>query len=336
MPLTIQAPALLGAADRRKAKRLRTSAALTVGLVNNMPDSALEATEAQFSRLLQSAAGPLPVQLRLCYLPEVARSPQTLDHLLRNYWPIDALLKEPLDGLIVTGMEPGPGALNEEPYWKRFGQLIEWAQAHTVSSVWSCLAAHAAVLKLDGIARQRLEHKRFGVFEHALQPGHPLVAEINAPLCIPHSRWNELPVAALRTAGYTILSSSPESGADLFVRHGRSLLVFFQGHPEYDETSLLKEYRRDVGRFLRGQQASYPSLPRGYFNDQGVALLEEFRSRALADAGQDPMASFPEAAVAQCLNASWRDSAAQIYRNWLAVLAAAREPVRSPAVAEAS
>src|SRR2546429_8228110 len=32
-------------------------------------------------------------------------------------------------------------------------------------------------------------------------------------------------------------------------------------YPEYEDTTLLKEYRRDVGRYLSGQQSYYPRLP---------------------------------------------------------------------------
>src|SRR5256884_9558060 len=83
-----------------------------------------------------------------------------------------------------------------------------------------------------------------------------LVRGVSAPLRMPHSRWNELPVGELRAAGYAILSCSPESGADLFVRQRRSLHLFLQGHPEYERTTLFKEYRseeRRVGKECRSR-----------------------------------------------------------------------------------
>ena len=43
----------------------RGAATIQVGLVNNMPDTAMRATELQFARLLKDAAGPLDVRLRL-------------------------------------------------------------------------------------------------------------------------------------------------------------------------------------------------------------------------------------------------------------------------------
>jgi len=132
-----------------------------VGLVNNMPDSALESTETQFTRLLEAAAGPGTVRLRFYSLPEVPRAPAAREALAtRGYWHIDDLDSAPPDALIVTGMEPSGRPLPEEPYWPRFVEVLEWADANTASSVCSCLAAHAAVLHFDGVQRQRLARKK--------------------------------------------------------------------------------------------------------------------------------------------------------------------------------
>ncbi len=317
MPLTVWSPSC-------RVLPARQGTQLVVGLVNNMPDSALTATETQFTQLLGAAAESLTVHLRFCYLPEVTRGPDAFEHLKDVYWHIEEILKGPLDGLIVTGLEPRALRLADEPYWPRLSDLLDWAESHTFSSIWSCLAAHAAVQRLDGIERVRLEHKRFGVFRHDVLPGHPLVHGIGSSVATPHSRWNDLPAAQLRGAGYTTLLTSPEAGADLFIKQSRSLLVFFQGHPEYEETTLLREYRRDVGRYLRAEQTNYPNLPHGYFSSAAVALLHEFRDRALAARSVSLLSSFPLQAVASGLNTGWSAAAAQIYRNWLAAIAAAK------------
>ena len=80
MPVTIERPALADTriSDIRERRHRRgtirdSGRRLTIALVNNMPDSALEATETQFTRLLRAAAGALPVQLRFYYLPEIRR-----------------------------------------------------------------------------------------------------------------------------------------------------------------------------------------------------------------------------------------------------------------------
>jgi homoserine O-succinyltransferase len=141
---------------------------------------------------------------------------------------------------------------------------------------------------------------------------------------MPHSRWNELPPAALRTAGYTLLSWSEETGADAFVREERSLLLFFQGHPEYEDTTLLKEYRRDVGRYLNRQQAHYPTLPHGYFSAEATSRLVEFREEALGKRSAALLENFPFAMAAHGLENTWRSSAVTMYRNWLTFINARR------------
>lgn len=318
MPLQIEPPEaglLPGSTPRRS---------LLIGLVNNMPDSALEATEAQFARLLGSASASLSLELRVAYLPEVPRGEEALQFIRGRYWHIEHLMASRPDALIVTGLEPKAASLIDEPYWQRLADLLIWAQGHTASSIWSCLAAHAAVQQLDGIMRRRLNEKRFGVFEHDLLDGHPLLAGIASPLSLPHSRWNELPVEELRAAGYTILSWASETGADVFVKRTQSLLVFLQGHPEYEPTTLLKEYRRDVGRYLRGQQERYPLKPRGYFSAAAATQLEAFEREARARRAEDALANFPTLEPGDYLGDRWGAAATKLYRNWLSHVAASR------------
>ncbi len=296
---------------------------LTIGLLNNMPDPALEATELQFTALLGAAAGARTVRLRFSSLPEVPRGPAARARIDSSYWPLDELLAEHPDALIVTGAEPRTATLEEEPYWQRLVRLIEWAEVHTAASIWSCLAAHAVAQALYGVRRRRLAEKRFGVFEHRITAAHPLLEGLRAPLLTPHSRWNDLRVEALADAGLSILSSSEETGADLFVSTRRSLLVCFQGHPEYEPATLLKEYRRDVGRYLRGEQPAWPTLPRGYLAPAALGLIDAFRRRAEAARDPELLAEFPFAALAGGLEAGWQPQAVTIYRNWLKNVAAA-------------
>jgi homoserine O-succinyltransferase/O-acetyltransferase len=298
--------------------------AIVIALVNNMPDAALEATEGQFGSLLAAAAGDLPVRLRHAWLPGVPRGPQALERIDRRYFPMERLRAEPPDALIVTGMEPLAASLEEEPYWNSMVRLLEWAQTHVASSVWSCLAAHAAALALHDVRRQRLPDKCFGVFEHQCVGDHALLHGVGPKLPTPHSRWNELPVDKLRSAGYEILSSSTRTGADLFVAPGRGLLVCFQGHPEYDELALLKEYRRDVGRYLRAERETWPTMPQGYFAGPDIATLAKYRARA--EKARDPalLAAFPMAELAAGIRAPWRAAGATIYRNWLTHLVSLR------------
>jgi len=324
MPLEIEAPIPGPSAAAPAAGRRTDGGAILIGLVNNMPDPALRATETQFAGLLQAASAGLAVRLRLSSFPELPRCAEAQQHIRASYWPLQRLLDGPLDALIVTGTEPRAPRLVDEPYWQRSVELLAFARERTAASIWSCLAAHAAVQCLNGIHRHRLREKRCGVYQHGILSGHPLLAGVSAPLSMPHSRWNELSPAALQAAGYTLLSSSAETGADAFTRQERSLLLFFQGHPEYEDTTLLKEYRRDVGRYLAGQLEQYPTLPCGYLCADAEAALGAFREQAIAERSAALLERFPYAAVAATVRNTWRPAAVAIYRNWLAFIAAAR------------
>ena len=118
-----------------------------------------------------------------------------------------------------------------------------------------------------------------------------------------------------------MLTESAQREADSFVKQRRSLLVFFQGHPEYEERTLLKEYQRDMGRFISGEYPECPRAPPGYFGSDAQALVAEFERGLRAGEFARPLAAFPFAALAASIEASWLAPAAQIYRNWLDYIA---------------
>lgn len=297
--------------------RQESRSGLVIGLLNNMPDGALEATERQFLSLLNAASQELPVHLVLLTLPGIPRGEAAAAHVHRHYVCVESLFDTHLDGLIVTGREPLSPRLSDEPWWDSFVRVLEWAREKTSSTVWSCLAAHAAVLHLNGIERVRSRQKYCGVFECARTSNHSIVADLPPLFRMPHSRWNGLPEADLVRSGYEILARAGDAGVDSFLRRERSLFLFFQGHPEYEPDTLLLEYRRDVLRFLRGEAQSWPGTPRGYFD--GTALRE------LAALQRDAAAAPEEQTVAQLARLfsklprenGWHSTAVTLYRNWL-------------------
>jgi homoserine O-succinyltransferase len=303
---------------------------IEIGLVNNMPDAALEATEQQFVELLRSAAGEAWVRLRFFSLPGIARSARAKSYLGKSYGDAVHIRKADLDGLIVTGTEPKAANLKDEPYWRPFTQLVDWAAGNTISAVWSCLAAHAAVLHLDGIERVPLGEKCIGVFDCETATTHALTESLPARSAVPHARWNALREEALRRSGYEILTRSPSAGVDAFVRQEQSLFLFLQGHPEYGAPALLSEFRRDVGRFLKGERADYPAMPRHYFDAATEAALAEFAARAKHERSEGLLAEFPIPADVQ-LTAHWQPFAVAIYRNWLALISAQKRRQMRPA-----
>jgi homoserine O-succinyltransferase len=298
---------------------LRGRDCLTIGLVNNMPDAACEATERQFVNLLRAATTDQVVRLEMFSMPEIRRANEMRPGFAGRYRDIGELWGAPVDALIVTGTEPRAADLKDEPYWPTLAKLVDWARSNTISTIWSCLAAHAAVLHADGIERRPFAGKLSGVFACEAAECHQLLANIASPIQMPHSRLNDLPERALVSCDYRILTHSRAAGVDTFVKDdGRSsLFVYFQGHPEYDAASLLREYRRDVGRFLRGERDRYPALPQHYLSLEAGLMAEEFRARAVADRRPDLISEFPADLIRAGVENTWRPSATRLYENWV-------------------
>jgi homoserine O-succinyltransferase/O-acetyltransferase len=288
---------------------------LTIALVNNMPDSALKATERQFIRLVQSAAGKTRVRFHCFALPTVARSKHARDHIEKGYVDIAELHCLHIDGLIVTGAEPLAATLPEEPYWREFTDLIDWARTNTRSAVWSCLAAHAALLHLDGIERKRLQQKCSGVYDCARTANDWLTNDLPPSIRVSHSRLNEVREGDLVDRGYEILTRSEQAGVDIFARDFESRFIFFQGHPEYDALSLQREYMRDIARFLAGERKDYPTIPAAYFDSATEEVLADFEERARTHRKVELAAELPGLTLRQGVPAG--GAATTIFRNWL-------------------
>jgi homoserine O-succinyltransferase len=308
---------------------------VSIAFINNMPDAALEDTELQFFELLDIVSGDIPVILKLYSLIGVPRTDRGHRHLNSFYFSLEDLWNGRFDGMIMTGTEPRSPDLRDEPYWSVLADVLDWAERNTSSTVLSCLAAHAGVLHSDGIGRHPLGDKQFGVFDFTKAASHPLIAGTGETIRFPHSRWNEVRADALSASGYLVLTQSAEGGVDSFVKMKRqSLFVHFQGHPEYGAQTLLKEYRRDIKRFLRRERGTYPSMPQGYFDAAATKLLTDFRDAVQSDRREEQMEGFPEAIVVGGLQNNWRSSAEAIYKNWLQYLVSKRADVSAfPAMA---
>jgi homoserine O-succinyltransferase len=321
-------PARVALRDVTRGLNLRDTAPVVIGLVNNMPDAALQATERQFCDLLAEASRDLLILVRFFSIPQLPRSEAGRAYVSQHYEDIGELLADRLDGLIVTGAEPHAPVLSDEPYWPAMTKVVDWAEDHTISTIWSCLAAHAAVLHLDGIQRRPFGRKLSGVFECEKVADHGIVSGSGLKWCVPHSRYNDLSEQELGSKDYCIVSRAPEVGADMFIRQKRSLSIFLQGHPEYDPEALFREYRRDIRAFVARERDSYPDMPRGYFDHDTAAGLEQFRRRALRDRSTHVVLDFPEAE--KKLAHDWHEPAVRLYTNWLSYILEHRQPGDRP------
>jgi homoserine O-succinyltransferase len=157
------------------------------------------------------------------------------------------------------------------------------------------------------------------VFRHrVVDKQHPLVNDVNTLFDVPHSRFNDISRAQFENAGLHVLAESREAGVHLAVSEDLFRVVFFQGHPEYDTISLLKEYKREVNRFITGEQDIYPPFPENYFGLQTQAILNEHRDRIIKALENDTTPpDFPEELVLDRLHNTWHDTAEAVINNWI-------------------
>ena len=295
---------------------------LTIGLINNMPDPALHATERQFMRLLRQAAGNMRIDFHCFSLPSVARSQSARGRVEAQYTDITDLDRLPIDGLIVTGAEPHAANLDDEAYWPDLTGVIDWAKNNTRSTIWSCLAAHAAVLHLDGVERRPLDAKCSGIYDCFKVSDHWLTDDLACPIKIAHSRLNELSARDLTASGYRLLTQSSIAGVDSFTKEFGSQFIFFQGHPEYEALSLEREYLRDISRFLNGERNIYPAMPVGYFDNDTEQRLLAFAARAHSERRPAFSGELPERTLREDIATG--TAATVMFRNWLEYLAGSK------------
>jgi homoserine O-succinyltransferase len=249
----------------------------------------------------------------------LARGPAAQAHIARYYESFETIKRDGLDALIISGANVTHPKLEQEDFWEPLTEVFLWAKQNVPSVLCSCLATHAVIQYCYGIERTRLPAKRWGVFPHkVLDRKHPLVSEVNTRFDVPHSRFNEIFREDIERKGLKVLVASDEAGVHLAVSPDGFRIVFFQGHPEYDDISLLKEYKREVMRFYHGEIDDYPPFPDNYFNAEAQRIFTEYQEHVIsARHDNKPLEAFPEFAVLDHIDNTWRDTARAVFNNWL-------------------
>lgn len=305
--------------ERAKHQDIRE---LHVGLLNMMPDAALEATERQFLRLLGSSNRIVQFFVHPFTVRGVTRDGAVNDHVKRFYKTFEQIKSDGLDALVITGANPMESDITRETFWEGLLEVMAWAGKHVCSTYCSCLASHAAFKVYHGIERTPYREKLWGVYSHrVVHRNHPLVSGINTRFETPHSRWNDVPPAKVEAAGMKVLAESKEAGVLAAVSPDQFRFLYFQGHPEYDANSLLKEYKREVMRFVEGEREDYPPFPENYIRGEAASLLNEYKKKVVAaeNRGGSPP-PFPEAEAERYVDNTWTDTGKAVFNNWLGLV----------------
>ncbi len=297
--------------DRAEHQTIRE---LHIGLLNMMPDAALEATECQFFRLIGHSNEIAQFYVHPFSLSSIKRGKKAAEHLKEYYKNFDEIKAQGLDALIISGAKP-PQDLKRAPFYQQLKEVVDWSYENATSTLCSCLATHAVMEFKYGQKRQPAGKKHWGVFAHeVIEKEHPLVTGVNTRFDIPHSRFNEISESQFIEAGVKVLAKS-KIGTHLAVSPDLFRIVFFQGHPEYDTISLLKEYKREVSLYCQDKEAAYPPMPKNYLSLQNQAILNEYQTKLMS--GDMSIQDFPEGLVASTLDNTWHDSANAIINNWI-------------------
>ena len=295
---------------------------LHVGLLNMMPDAALASTERQFFRLIGASNPIAQFYIHPFALPEQKRGAKAQKHIDDHYETFEEIQAQGLDALIITGANVTHDNLSQEDFWEPLIKVTRWAHENVTSTLCSCLATHAVLEAHHGQRRQHLGYKRWGVYPHWVKDkSHPLVSDINTRFDVPHSRYNVMSREHFEAAGMRILVEGEESGVHLAVSSDGIRTIYFQGHPEYDSISLLKEYKREVVRYFNGSRSDYPPFPDGYFDVTTQAVFDEYQDKLVDSlASNQEMPVFPEHIVTPRLQNTWHDSGLAVIGNWMGLV----------------
>jgi homoserine O-succinyltransferase len=305
-----------GLADQQDIRELH------IGLLNMMPDAALAATERQFLRLIGESNPIAQFFVHPFTLDVLPRSKSSREHIDKYYDNFEQIKQQGLDALIITGANVIGPDLSKEVFWESLIEVADWAHENVTSTLCSCLATHAVLDFRYGQKREQQRAKKWGVFRHqVVEASHPLVDDINSEFDVPHSRWNSVYPQQYLIAGLKVLVTGDDGCVHLASSPDGFRTIFFQGHPEYDTVSLLKEYKRDVNLYIEGDLIDYPPLPENYFSDFNAAVCREYQGRVDKSLSQQSkVPEFPEHLLLKNLRNTWQDTASAVIGTWLGLI----------------
>ncbi len=308
------------------ALRRQDRVSFRIGLLNLMPDAVLQATERQFMRLVAGYVNA-DVYVYPCAVATEHRGEAAQAHIAQYYESFESLQCRGLDALIVTGADPRDDDMTREPFWKPMMDAIAWARHDECPVLCSCLAVHAVLHVYFDTHRVLLPKKRWGVYPHRpIESEHLLVKGVESGWAAPHSHRYDVSREQMEQVGVRVLVHGDEAGVYLAVSDDQSPFVFFQGHPEYDAHSLLKEYKREVSLYFDGSRSDYPPFPENYFPVESLATLENYK-RQLLEAKQLGLTQpeFPECELKHSLTNCWAASGERVFHNWMRQIQLSKE-----------
>jgi homoserine O-succinyltransferase/O-acetyltransferase len=220
--------------------------ALRIGILNIMP----QAETYEFSLLYPLGRSVLqiePIWIRLESHKYASTDQSHLDKLYVTFE--EAVARNRLDGLIVTGAPVEEIPFEQVTYWEEILRILKYARRNISSTLGLCWGA-LALAKFLGIEKTVLPRKVFGVFEaRNLNRDHRITGDMDDVFWCPQSRHSGIPDEALeveRNAGrINLLAHAKGAGYIIFESADQRFLMHL-GHLEYEPERLVEEYKRDI------------------------------------------------------------------------------------------
>ncbi|QJC29520.1 homoserine O-succinyltransferase [Enterobacteriaceae endosymbiont of Plateumaris pusilla] len=230
-------------------------------------------TENQIIRLLSNSH--LLIDLSLLSINDCqSKNINSIKHIKKFYFTFEEIYNEYFDGLIITGAPLGLINFSEIRYWKKFIQIIKWAQNHVHSILSICWSVQAILNILYDMPKKINKFKLSGIFKHKILIKNSFLTKgFDDYFFVPHSRYANFSTDIIKKyTDLNILSDSEKAGAYILMSKNKKY-IFITGHPEYDACTIAKEYMYDYNINLK------PSIPFNYFPNNDVSLIPKVNWR---------------------------------------------------------
>ncbi len=222
--------------------------ALRIGILNIMP----KVETYEFSLL--HPLGRSIMQIEPVWIKLKTHKYQSSDqsHLEKMYVPFEeAVGKNHLDGLILTGAPVEEIPFEQVSYWEEITRILKYARHNIASTLGICWGG-LALAKFLGIDKEVYPEKVFGVFKTKnLDRTHPITGEMDDVFWCAQSRHAGIPDELLELerdkGNIHMLAHAKDAGYMIFESTDQRFLIHL-GHPEYEPHRLVEEYLRDKNK----------------------------------------------------------------------------------------
>lgn len=259
---------------------------LNLLIVNLMPVK--QDAERQLLRLLGLTSHAINVD----FIYPVTHKSQSAsyNHAEQYYKTFEAVKHRHYDGMIMTGAPVEHLDFSEVYYIEELRKIFDWSNTHVKQRLFICWGAQFALNYRYGIHKRMFKKKLTGIYRYHILQAHPALSEIPEYI-IPQSRGSYMdPGEVMEEEDLNVITYSPYTGID-FISNRNQTDLFIGGHFEYENDTLLNEFKRDSDK-----SKETAVKPKNYFRGDSLDLLP----------------------------AHWISYAQQLFQNWTDMLYASR------------